>query len=227
MGILAREAGQQVCLYDVVDIAEIAAGFAVAVDIDLFAPDQGLEPLGNDGGIRAVRVLALAKDVEIAQADGWKAVAALKDVCIKLVNIFGYRIGREGMADAILDLGQFLAVAVGGGGGRIDKALRARVARGKNHVEKTVDIAAVGENRVVYRPWHGAKSGLVQHMVNAGAGVFAGFKITDIAFDKDEAGKVVLAHKLANHFEIAAVAGKEIVQANDFLAAFQQPLQQV
>src|SRR6266850_547682 len=61
--------GEEVGLNHVFDVAEIAAGFAVAVDVDGLFFDHGRDPGGNYSGIRAVRILARAEDVEVAQAN--------------------------------------------------------------------------------------------------------------------------------------------------------------
>ena len=63
------EAGQQVGLHHVVDVAEVAAGLAVAVDEDGLFLQQAGEPLGDDGGIGAVGILTLAEDVEVTRAN--------------------------------------------------------------------------------------------------------------------------------------------------------------
>ena len=148
-GLVLSEAGEEVGLHDVVDVAEVAAGLAVAVDVDGLATDEAGEPLGYDGRIGAEGILALAEDVEVAQAHGGEAVAAGKHVGIEFVDVLGHRVGREGMAYLVLDLGQLRGVAVGGGGGRVDEALHAGVAGGDDHVEEAVDVAAVGEEGIV------------------------------------------------------------------------------
>ena len=75
--------------------------------------DSG-EPLRDDRRIRAAGVLTLPEDVEVAQPDGRKAVAAGEDVGVKLVDVFGDGIGGKGLADDVLAFGERLLVAVGG-----------------------------------------------------------------------------------------------------------------
>ncbi len=109
-----RAGGEDVGLHHVVDIAEVTRGFTVAVDMHGLALQEGGEPLRDDRRIRAAGVLTLPEDVEVAQADGRKAVAAGEDVGVKLVDVFGDGIRREGLADDVLPLGERLFVAVGG-----------------------------------------------------------------------------------------------------------------
>ena len=91
--------GKQVGLDGVVDVAEVAAGFAVAVDIDRLVLDHAGDPLRDDRGIGAVGILAAAEDVEVAQADGLQAIAAAEHVGIQLVDQLGHRVGRQRLAD--------------------------------------------------------------------------------------------------------------------------------
>lgn len=103
-GVL-RGGGQQVGLHHIGNKAEVAAGFSVAVDEDGLAFDHAGDPFWDDGGIGAIGVLPGAKHVEIAQADGVKAVAAGKHVGVQLIDIFGDGVGAEGFADCVFHLG--------------------------------------------------------------------------------------------------------------------------
>ena len=58
--------GEQVGLNAIVNIAEISAGFSIAVDIYVLSFDQGGKPFWHDSGIGAVRILAFSKDIEIS-----------------------------------------------------------------------------------------------------------------------------------------------------------------
>ena len=143
-----RCGGQQVGLYGVGDKAKVAAGFAVAVDVDGFAFEECGRPFGDDGGVGAVRVLAGAEHVEVAQADGVEAVAAGKDVGIQLVDVFGHSVGAQGFADVFFHLGQRGVVAVGAAAGGVGEALHFGVAGGDQHVQKTADVGFVGGDGV-------------------------------------------------------------------------------
>lgn len=145
---LLRGRSQQVCLHGVGHKAEVAAGFAVAVDVDGLAFKQCGRPFGDDGGIGAIGVLAGAEHVEVAQADGVKAVAAGKHVGIQLVDVFGDGVGAQGFANVVFDLGQRGVVAVGAAAGGVGEALHLGVACGYQHVEETGDVGVVGGDGV-------------------------------------------------------------------------------
>jgi len=100
--------GQQVGLDGVLDVAKIAAGFTVAVDVDGFVLEQGGDPLGDYRRIGAVGILAAAENVEVAQADRFKAIGAGENIGIEFVDVFGHRIRGERFADLVLNLGQGL-----------------------------------------------------------------------------------------------------------------------
>lgn len=92
-GVFRGMGRQQVRLHHVVDVAEIAGRLAVSVDMDGIALRQCGEPLGDHRRVRAVRVLTLAEHVEVAQADGLEAIAVRENLGIKLVDVFGHRVG--------------------------------------------------------------------------------------------------------------------------------------
>ena len=140
--------GQQIDLHYILDIAEVAAGFAVAVNINFFSFQQCGDPFGNDSGVSAFRVLARAEDVEVAQADGVETVAAGKHIGIQLVDVFGHGVGAERLAYGVFDLWQASVVAVGTAAGCVSEALHLGVAGGHQHVHKAGDVGAVGDDGV-------------------------------------------------------------------------------
>ena len=91
-GVL-RGSGQQVGLHHVGNKAEVAAGFAVAIDVDRLALDHAGNPLGDDGCVGAIWVLARAEDVEVAQADALHAVGFAEHVGVQLVHVLGDGVG--------------------------------------------------------------------------------------------------------------------------------------
>ena len=143
--------GEEVDLAHVFDKAEIAAGFSVAVDKDRFVFNHAGDPLRDNGGVSAIRVLAWAEDVEIAQADGVKTITARKHVGIQFVDVFGDRIRRQRFADLVFHFGQAGMVAIGRAGGGIDEALDLGIACGDQHVEEAADIGVIGGDGVFER----------------------------------------------------------------------------
>lgn len=186
-GRLGHGRGQEVGLHGVVDVAEVAASLAVAVDEDVCAAEEGGGPFGDDGGIGARGILARAEDVEIAQADAAQAVGAGEDVGVEFVDVFGDGVRRERFADDVFLLGQAGVIAVGGTAGGVNKAGDALVAGGDQHVQKAVDVGGVGGQRVFDRAWHGAEGGLVEDVGDAGAGAAAVVGVADVALDEVKA----------------------------------------
>jgi hypothetical protein len=86
-------------------------------------------------------------------------------------------------------------VAVGGAAGGVGKAFYLRIAGGHQHVQKAVDVGAVGGDGVVDGAWHGAQGGLVQYVVHAGAGALAVVQLANVATDKGEAGPLFLGNQ--------------------------------
>ena len=140
--------GEQVGLDGVVDVTEVAAGFAIAVDIHRLILDHGVDPFRDDRRIGAVGVLPLTEDIEVTQADGLEAVGAGEDVGVKFVDQFGNGIGRERFADLVFHFGQVGVVTIGRAAGGIDEALDLGIAGGNEHVKETVDIVLVGGDGV-------------------------------------------------------------------------------
>lgn len=84
--------GQQVDLSHVLNEAEVATGFSIAIDVDGLAFNHARNPLWDDCCIGAIGVLAGTKDVKVAKADGAEAVGAGEHIGIELVDVLCYRI---------------------------------------------------------------------------------------------------------------------------------------
>ena len=88
-GRVVGHGGEQICLDRVVDIAEIAGRFPVAIDEDRFLADHAGNPFRDHRGVRPVRILARTEHVEVAQPDRAESIAARKNLRVKLVHVFG------------------------------------------------------------------------------------------------------------------------------------------
>lgn len=110
---IVRSGRKQVSLDDVLDIAKVSAGLAVAIDLDDAVIEHSLDPARNHGCIGPIRVLPLAKDVEVTKADAVHSVLLVEYVGIEFVDVLRDRIGRERLADHVLDLRQGRMIAVG------------------------------------------------------------------------------------------------------------------
>lgn len=218
---------QEVGLDCVGNKAEVAAGFAVAVDVDGLALEQGGCPFGDDRGVGAVRVLAWTKDVEVAQADGLKAVAAGKDVGIQLIDVFGHGVGAEWFAYAVFYFGEGWVVAVGAAAGGVGEALHLGVASGYQHVEEAADVGGVGGGGVGQAAGDAAQGGLVQHVVHAVTGFLAVFWIADVALPELEVGPLGWGNQGSDFVQVALVAGGEVVQPHHALVELEQGFKQI
>eukprot|EP01022_Parablepharisma_sp_SALTPOND_P004211 TRINITY_DN118_c1_g1_i1.p1 TRINITY_DN118_c1_g1~~TRINITY_DN118_c1_g1_i1.p1 ORF type:complete len:1598 (-),score=548.50 TRINITY_DN118_c1_g1_i1:18136-22929(-) len=219
--------GQQVGLHHVVDVAEVARGLAIAIDAQCIVADHRRHPLRDHGSVGAVRILAAAEHIEVAQADALQAIAAAEDVGVQLVDVLGHRVGRERLADHVFHLGQARMVAVGRAGSGVDETCHLRVAGGDQHVEEAVDVVQVGAQRILDGARHRTQRRLVQHVVRTGAGTRAVIVVADVTFDEAEVGPGRLADLGPDFVQVGLAAGAEVVQAGHLLAQQEQPGQQV
>ena len=237
--------GQDIGLDRIVDVAEVPAGFAVAVDIDRLFVEHGGDPLGDYRRVGPFRVLAAAEDVEVAQADGFESVAAVEDFGVEFVDVLGHRVGRERFADLIFQLGQAGVVAVGGAGGGVNQAGYLGVAGGGEHIEKAADVVFVGGDGVFQRAGHAAQSGLVEDVVDGNALRGDRFEIcpqlgwgktqrppavvqvADIALDEVEVLPLLRSNQALHLIQAVLVAGGEVVQPHHPLVELQHGFQQV
>ena len=83
---------QNVRLDGVVDVTEVPTRFAVAVYEGLLTLNERCKPARYNGGVGAMRVLALAENVEIAQPSHRHAVGAVKNFGIDLIAELSGRI---------------------------------------------------------------------------------------------------------------------------------------
>ena len=67
--------GPQVDLHCVIDVAEVAAGSAIAIDIDRLTFNQGRRPLGNHRRIGTIWALQTAQYIEVAPPVTFNAVS--------------------------------------------------------------------------------------------------------------------------------------------------------
>lgn len=58
--------GEEIGLHCIIDKTEVPAGFAVAIDEDVFPGNHRSNPFWDNRSVGAGRILALAEDVEVA-----------------------------------------------------------------------------------------------------------------------------------------------------------------
>lgn len=184
--------------------------------------------------------MAGAKHIEVAQANGVKAVAAGKHVGIQLVHVFGHGVGAQGFADVFFHLGQRGVVAIGAAAGGVGKALHFGVACGHQHVQKAGDVGGVGGDGVGQAAGHAAQGGLVQDVVDGqsrrgrrsyrglpGHGFLAVFQLADVAFHELEVGPLGGGDEALHFIQIALVPGSKVVQPHHALVELEQGFEQV
>ena len=191
------------------------------------AVDERGGPLGNDCRVGAVRILALAEHVEIAQADGIEAVGAREDRGIQLVGVLGDGIRRQRLSDAVFHFRQAGMVTVGRARRRVGEARHFGIAGGYQHVEKAADVDFVRRDRIIHRARHRAERGLVKHMIDAFHRVRTVLQAPDIAFDEAEAAPLLGRDERAHFVEVVLIAGREVVQSDDGLVELEQRFQQI
>ena len=183
--------------------------------------DQRLHPERNHSRIGPVRILPATEHVEVTEAYGLQPVQGGEHIGIQLVDKLGDGIRRQGAADVVLHLGQFLAVSVRGGAGGIDKALHALVPRRDQHVQETVDVVRVGVDRIVDAAGHGAQRRLVKHDVAPLHRLTAGVQVADVTLDEAE------VRSRLQRLDIMQEARGEVVQAGHVVTLPDKVLAQV
>src|ERR1700674_1050871 len=224
---LLRQGGKQICLHGVFHIAKVATGFAVAIDKHRLAGEQRRDPFGNHRGIRTLRILARAENVEIAQADRGQAIAGGEYVGVKFIHVLGDRVGRQRLANDIFELGQAGMVTISRTRSGIDETLDARIPGSDQHVEKTGDVCRVGEDRFLERTWHRAESGMMTHEVHALHRRAAIVKSLNVGFYEGEVGPRLRTHQFPYLLKVGVITGGEIIEPNDCLVEREQGFHEI
>src|SRR5882757_1289743 len=203
---------QQVGLHCIFDIGEIAGLFAVAEDHRLRFFQRSVAELGENSGVRRAGILARAEHVEIAQADIFEAVTAAKGLEVKFADILCHAVGRNRSGMHRLDFRERGRFAVSRRGRREYDALRFRVARGHQHIERAVNVDGVRANWILYGARHRRACGEVQHVIGFVHGFPNDFDVGDAALDERD---------LVAHFsEAFFFARGKIVEDHHAVATF-------
>ena len=83
---------------DVIDVAEIAGGLAIAEDVDGLIGADGLDPFRDDADVGAIEVLSWAEDVEVSEGYEVEVKGFMKDVGVGFHHLFGGGVGGEWVA---------------------------------------------------------------------------------------------------------------------------------
>ena len=90
----------------ILDKTEVATGLAITVDKEILSLNHRRSPLGNHRRISSVRILAFAEHIEVPEPNRLEAVGAGKHIRIKLIDVLGHGIGREGLPMASSTFGR-------------------------------------------------------------------------------------------------------------------------
>ena len=153
--------------HDVPDVREVPRLPAVPVDGQALARERRLDEPRDDRGVLRRWILPRSEHVEVAERDGGQPVHPGEDAAVLLGGQLRHGIGRHRPGREIFALHRRAAVAVDRRGGGVDHAAAPGVARGAQHVEGSVDVHAIGGERVVDRARHRAERGLVEDPFDA------------------------------------------------------------
>ena len=145
-----RLAGEQIRLHRVVDVSEVAALGAVSENRRLFSTKHLGDEFSQHAGIWGIRILPRPKNIEVAQADGFQAVAAVKRRHVVLAGKFGDRVRRDRIRRHVFVLRQSRCVAVGRRRRRVYHPLDLRIPRRYQEVHRAVQVCAVAGQRILY-----------------------------------------------------------------------------
>src|SRR5713101_5468747 len=85
-------AGQQIGRDRVVDVGEITAGFSIPKDRGLIPAQQLHTEFGEYSGVFRRWILPWPENIEVAQADGFEAIATVERHHVKFARQLGHRV---------------------------------------------------------------------------------------------------------------------------------------
>ncbi len=209
----------EVSLHHFGDVGEIARLPAVAVDQRTLPGRQRPDEERDDRGVRAVRRLPRAKDVEIAEPYGLQPVDLAEGGTVVLARQLGRGVGRQRQSRVRLVLGQLLRAAVSAGAGRVNEAPHPRVARRQQHLQRAVGASAVRGQRIGDAARHRRQRRLMEHDFAAAHRLAHRFRVRYVAVDDLD--------PVAYREQVRRVARAEVVQHAHGPAALQQRLNQM
>src|ERR1035441_1916876 len=104
--------GEQVGRHGVVDIGEIAAGFALAKNRGLFSLQHLHTELGKNAIVCRRRILPWPENIEVPQTDSFEAGATVEGHHVKLARQLGHCVGRDRVWDHGFMLRKCRSVAI-------------------------------------------------------------------------------------------------------------------
>ena len=210
--------GEQVRGDDVADVREVARLLAVAVDGDGLPGGDRADELGDDGRVLRVRVLAGAEDVEVAERHRLERVDAAEADAVALGGELRDAVRRDRIGVRGLHARELARVAVDRGGRREDDAADALVARRQQDVQRPLDVDGARRQRVLDGAGDGRKRAEVEDELDAAGRVVHALVAPQLALDDLD---------VVEPDEVAAVAGREVVEHAHLVAALEQAADEI
>ena len=196
---------------DVGDVAEVTACFSIAKDGDGLSLDHGVDPLGDDGRIGTIGILARAEDVEITEPAAGKLIKERELLGVAFVDGLGEGVGGEKGACLVFDLGERGVVAIDRAAGGVDEAIDLGVATSEKDVEEAVDIGLMSGLWVINGERDGSEGSLMKNVIDAFSGSMARGSVREITFNEFEVLPRVWPNSLFNLIQIVLIPRYEVV----------------
>jgi len=158
--------------------------------------------------------LARAKNIEVAEGNGFEAVAFEKRLTVKFADVLGDAVRGNGLRLHSFDLGKNGRLTIGGRGGGKHDAFDSLLLCSHKNVEGALNIDAIGLQGILHRPRHGSPGGKMQHVLRFVHGVAHGFDVGDAAFDE--------RNLVADIGEVFFLPGRKVVEHDNAMPALNQ-----
>src|SRR5258708_34533452 len=114
---IGRFTSEQIGVHGVVYECEVAGLPALAENDRLGVFEERGAKFGEHAGVRRNRILARAKNIEVAEGNGFEAVAFEKRLTVKFADVLGDAVRGNGLRLHSFDLGKNGRLTIGGRGG--------------------------------------------------------------------------------------------------------------
>jgi len=218
-GRARRRSGLQVGVDHVVDVREVTALQAVAVDARRLAVQEGLDEAGNDGGIGGIRALPRTEDVEVAQGHALQVEAGSENAAEVLSMDLVGRIGALGVGQHGLVLGEFESIPVGTAGSGIDHPTHSGHLGPEHDVQRPTGVHLEGRQRILDAPGNGGHGALMEDHLHPLAGPHYRVAVPQILFQNLDSGLQVL--------QVLTMPRGEVVQDADLVSGFDEGVGEV
>ena len=203
------EASFEVRLDHILNVGEVPALLAVAVDRRTLIVQQHLDELGNHSRIGPVRILTAAEHIEIPQPVGIQPIMPRILLGPFLIAPLGQSVGAQQVPFHPLPFRKMLLVPIDRTRRGIDE-LPDPVPPGRfQHMEGALDIVGTIEKGHLDTPGHAPPRGLMQDIIDPLARFHASVKILDVPLDE----RIIRVPE--EQIDIRLLTRTEVVQAPD------------